>query len=60
VREAVAFEILWVFVVLVEIFDDSPLTRPHENFVIRVTEVVSETTSKVSSAEYEDFGLRGR
>jgi len=55
----VVLEIMWVFVVLIEIVDDAPLTRPHKNFVIRVSEVVSETTSKVSSAEYEDFALWG-
>ena len=56
-REAVVLEIMWVFVVLVEIVDDAPLTRPHKNFVIRVPEVVSETTSKVSGTEYEDFAF---
>jgi hypothetical protein len=53
----VVLEVMWVFVVLIEIVDDAPLTRPHKNCVIRVSEVVSETTSEVSSAEYENFTL---
>jgi hypothetical protein len=39
-------------VVLIEVVDDVLLARPHEDFMIRVSEMVSETTSKVSSAEY--------
>jgi hypothetical protein len=46
-----ALEILRVFVVLIEVVDDALLTRPHGDFMIRVSEMVSETTSKVPSAE---------
>ena len=49
-REVVALEILWVFVVFIEIVDDAFLTGPHKDFVIRISEVVRETRSKVSCA----------
>jgi hypothetical protein len=52
VREAMVLEILWILVVLIEVVDDVLLTRPHEDFMIGVSEMVSETTSKVASAEY--------
>ena len=51
-REAMVLEILWVLVVFVEIVDDALLTGPHKDFVFRISEVVRETRSKVSCAEY--------
>jgi hypothetical protein len=51
-REVMALEILWVFVVFIEIVNDALFTGPHKNFVIRISEVVRETRSKVSCAEY--------
>ena len=52
-------EVLWIFVVLIEVVDGALLTRPHEDFMIGVSEMVSETTSKVPSAEYKDFASLG-
>jgi hypothetical protein len=52
VREAMTLEILWIFVMLIEILDDALLTRPHKDFMIRISEVVRETRPKVSCAEY--------
>jgi hypothetical protein len=52
VREAMVLEILWVFVVLIEELDNALLTRPHENFMFRISEMVRETRSKVTSAEH--------
>jgi hypothetical protein len=51
-------EIMWVFVVLIEVLDNALLTRPHEDFMIRISEVVRETTAKVSRAKYENFAFR--
>jgi hypothetical protein len=51
-REAMALEILWVFVVLIEILDETLFTRPHKDFMFRISEVVRETGSKISCAEY--------
>ena len=51
-REAMVLEILWIFVVLIEIVDDALLTRPHKNFMVGISEVVRETGSKVSCAEH--------
>jgi hypothetical protein len=51
-REAMVLEILWIFVVLIEIVNDALLTRPHKNFMVGIPEVVRETGSKVSCAEY--------
>jgi hypothetical protein len=59
VWEAMILKILRIFMVLIEVVDDGLLTRPHENFVLRISEVVSETASEVSSAEYEDFASGG-
>ena len=54
-REAMILEILWVFVVFIEIVDNALHTGPHEDFMLRVSEVVRETRSKVPCAEYENF-----
>jgi hypothetical protein len=51
-REAMVLEILRVFVVFIEIVDDALLTGPHKDFMFRISEVVRETRSKVSCAEY--------
>jgi hypothetical protein len=58
-REAMVLEILWVFVVFVEIVDDTFLTGPHKDFVFRISEMVRETRSKVSCAEYQNFTFWG-
>ena len=51
-REAMALEVLWIFVVFIEIVYDALLTGPHEDFMFRISEVIRETGSKVSCAEY--------
>jgi len=45
-------EILWVFVVFIEMVYDALLTGPHKDFMFRISEVVRETGSKVSCTEY--------
>ena len=51
-REAMVLEILWVFVVFIEMVYDALLTGPHKDFMFRISEVVRETGSKVSCTEY--------
>ena len=51
-REVMVLEILWVFVVFIEIVDDALHTGPHKDFMFRISEVVRETRSKVACAEY--------
>lgn len=52
VREAMLLEIMRVFVMLIEILDDALLTRPHKDFMIRISEVIRETGSKVSCTQH--------
>jgi len=56
-REVMVLEIMWVFVVLIEILDDALFTRPHKDFMIRVSEMVRKTASKVSSAENKNLAF---
>lgn len=52
-------EVVWVFVMLIEKLDDALLTRPHEDLVLRVSEVVRETTSKIARTKHKDFVFGG-
>ena len=58
-RKAMVLEILWVFVVFIEIVYDAFLAGPHKDFMFRISEVVRETRSEVSCGEYENFTFRG-
>jgi hypothetical protein len=50
--KAMVLKILWVFVVLIEILNDALHTRPHKDFMVRISKVVRETGPKISCAEY--------
>jgi hypothetical protein len=52
VREAMVLEIMRIFVMFIEILDDALLARPHKDFMLRISEVIRETRSKVSCAKH--------
>jgi hypothetical protein len=52
VWEAMVLEIMRIFVMFIEILDDGLLARPHKDFMLRISEVIRETRSKVSCAKH--------
>jgi len=48
-------QVAWVFVVFIEVLNQALLTRPHKDLVLRVSEMVGETTPEVARTEDKNF-----
>jgi len=57
-REDMVLQVVWIAMVCIKMFDEASMSGPDVDFMIRVTEMICKTASKVACTEHEDFGFR--
>jgi hypothetical protein len=52
-------QIIWIAMVKIEMVHERSFARPNVHFVLRITQMIGKTASKVTSPKDQDFGDAG-